>query len=226
MTSGDERVPVGTRSHHDYWDSFYAGRESGAVPGEPSAFARWVAERLRPGQPVVELGFGTARDSMWFAAQGHPVSGYDFAESAVQRAQGRADGREVAASFSVLDLYDDDAVDVVAKDVGSTTDRPAVYGRFLIHSLEAPGRTNLFRLAARVLGEGGELYLEFRTGQDRDAPHLFGEDHYRVYLDPDVVAEEIRAGGGTITESLAGHGFAVYQSEDPHVARLVATFTG
>ena len=52
-----------TRTHHDYWESFYASRASSSVPEEPSAFARWVAGRLRPDQPVIELGFGTARDS-------------------------------------------------------------------------------------------------------------------------------------------------------------------
>ena len=45
--------------HHDYWDGFYAGRASGRVPEQPTAFARWVETQLSPGQDVVELGFGT-----------------------------------------------------------------------------------------------------------------------------------------------------------------------
>ena len=153
-------------AHHDYWDSFYAGRASSGVPEAPSAFACWVEERLRPGQQLVEFGFGTARDSLWFAARGYPVSGYDFAESAVARARGSADGQGVPASFTGLDLYDSAAVQLVAKDLAGTTEAPVIYGRFLIHSLEEAGRVNLLNLAAEVLADGGDLFLEFRTGQD------------------------------------------------------------
>ena len=211
-----------TRTHHDYWESFYASRASSSVPEEPSAFARWVAGRLRPDQPVIELGFGTARDSLWFAQEGHQVRGYDFAEHAVQRAQGLADGRELAARFAVLDLYDRAAVDLVAKEVAGTAYRPAVYGRFLVHSLEDAGRANLLDLAGDVLGDGGELYLEFRTGKDQGEQHLFGDDHFRVYLDPAVVVREIEERGGVVVHHEADHGFAVYKTEDPHVARIVA----
>jgi SAM-dependent methyltransferase len=220
------RVSESTKQHHDYWDSFYASRESSSVPEEPSSFARWVQERLRPDQPVVELGFGTARDSLWFAHAGHQVSGFDFAESAVQRAQGQADGQGVAGSFGVLDLYDADGVRVVAKEISRTTDAPAVYGRFLIHSLEEAGRANLLDLAAEVLAEGGDLYLEFRTGQDRGARHLFGDDHFRVYLDPEIVVREIEQRAGSVVHSEAAHGLAVYKTEDPHVARIVARWSG
>lgn len=213
------------RTHHDYWDSFYAGRTSSGVPAEPSAFARWVQERLSPCQTVVELGFGTARDSFWFSEQGHPVAGYDFAETAVQRAQGRADGQRVTATFCVLDLYDAPEVIVVAKEIERTTNAPALYGRFLIHALEQDGRANLLDLAAQVLARGGDLFLEFRTGQDRGAQHVFGDDHYRVYLDPDIVVREIEERAGTIVHTEAGHGLAVYKTEDPHVARIVARWS-
>jgi hypothetical protein len=219
---GESRVSDITKAHHDYWDSFYASRVSSSVPEEPSAFARWVRGRLRPEQPVVELGFGTARDSLWFADQGHPVTGFDFAEHAVRRAQGQADGRGVAASFRVLDLYDGAGVEVVAKELRGTRHRPAVYGRFLVHSLEHAGRANLLDLAAAVLADGGDLYLEFRTGQDREGQHLFGDDHFRVYLDPEIVVGEIEERNGTVSHQEAGHGFAVYKTEDPHVARIVA----
>lgn len=213
------------RDHHAYWDSFYASRASSGVPEEPSAFARWVQQRLNPGQPVVELGFGTARDSLWFAGQGHQINGYDFAESAVHRAQGEADGQDLAASFGVLDLYDGDGVRTAAKEIAGTTDSPVVYGRFLIHSLEEAGRANLLDLAADVLAAGGDLHLEFRTGQDAGERHLFGDDHFRVYLDPAVVVREIEQRGGTIVHSEAGHGLAVYKTEDPHVARIVARWS-
>jgi len=206
-----------------YWDSFYAGRASAAVPDVPSDFAQWVHRRVGREQTIVEFGFGTARDSVWFLRQGRTVIGYDFAQSAVDQARIAAEAFGDDGRFSPLDLYDREAVDRVTKDL--RLDEPAIYGRFLIHSLAATGRHNLLDLAATVLERGGELYLEFRTGQDRKATHLFGEDHFRVYLDPALIAAEVEERGGTVTHLEEGYGLAVYKTEDPHVARLVASFS-
>jgi hypothetical protein len=213
-----------TATHHDYWDTFYASRASGSVPGDPSAFGRWVQAEIDADQPVVEFGFGTARDSLWFAEHGHQVLGLDFAETAVAQAQGRADGHKLPARFGVLDLYDTPGVARVTADLIATLARPVIYGRFLIHSLEEAGRLNLFDLSAESLAAGGALYLEFRTGKDAGGEHLFGDDHFRVYLDPALVVSEIEERGGTVLHREEGLGLAVYKSEDPHVARLVATF--
>jgi hypothetical protein len=202
---------------HDYWDAFYASRKSAAVPHEPSAFARWVQPLLSRGETVVEFGFGNARDSFWMCHRGHPVRGYDFAESAVEHAQAHADAHELDARFLSLDLYDVDGVASVANELEATA--PAIYGRFLLHSLEARGRHHLFDLAAR---SEAAIYLEFRTGQDKYGEHLFGDDHFRNYLDPKDVEAELTERGATILHSEAAHGLAVYKSEDPHVARIVA----
>ncbi len=212
-----------TKQHRDYWQGFYAGKASGGVPEQPSDFARWVETQLPAAQEVVEIGFGTARDSLFFARHGRPVLGLDFAESAVEHARNQAVAQALEARFDVLDLYDDDGVARVAAALGA--EPRAVYGRFLVHSLEEAGRANLLRFAAAAVGGGsGELYLEFRTGKDLGQKHLFGDDHYRVFLDPRIVEAEIEALGGEITYREEGCGLAVYRTEDPHVARLVARF--
>lgn len=204
---------------HDYWDEFYEGQSSKAVPEAPSSFAQWVVTQLQPGQIVAEFGFGNARDSLWIADRGHPVFGYDFAESAVRTAQRRAGGRDLSATFAALDLSDKTAVCAASDGLPSGL---AFYGRFLIHSLEESARGHLFDLAARRLDADGALFLEFRTAKDRDEEHLFGNDHFRVYLEPDEVSRELRARGARITHQEEGRGLALYKSEDPHVARITA----
>ncbi len=217
----DARTP----EHRNYWDSFYAGKRSGAVPAEPSAFARWTQRRLSPSQPIVEFGFGNGRDSLWFAREGHPVTGYDFASSAVSQGQDRAVREGLPARFFELDLYDSAATAMVAERTAGLGS-PALFGRFLIHSLEEAGRQNLFDIAATALGaSGGDLYLEFRTGKDQGRKHLFGDDHFRVYLDPTIVENELVDRGAHILHTEAGHGLSVYKTEDPHVARIVAAWT-
>lgn len=205
-----------------YWDDFYRGGRSAKVPHDPSAFATWVAQQLRSEQTIVECGFGNARDSLWFAHHGHAVRGYDFADSAVAAAQGAAAAEpSMDARFESLDLSDSAAVTAAAADLQALPGLAAVYGRFLIHSLEEEGRHNLIELARSL---AGEIYVEFRTGKDAGQKHLFGDDHYRTYLDPQTVVSEIEARGGTLKVLQQGHGMAVYKSEDPHVARIVASW--
>jgi hypothetical protein len=205
-----------------YWDDFYKGDRSAKVPHDPSAFATWVAGQLSPQQTIVECGFGNARDSFWFAHHGHAVRGYDFADSAVAAAQSVAAAEpSMDARFQALDLSEAAAVDAVAAELQALPGRAAVYGRFLIHSLEDHGRHNLIELARSL---SGELYVEFRTGKDAGQKHLFGDDHYRTYLDPQTVVSEIEARGGMVMVLEQGHGMAVYKSEDPHVARIVASW--
>ena len=207
--------------HQLYWNSFYGDRVSAQVPTAPSAFAKWVSDLVRPPESIAEFGFGNARDSLWFAAGGYTVLGFDFADSAVAAATVRASEAPGDATFKKLDLYDGDAVAGVQNHL-SELHVKVIYGRFLIHSLEAHGRAALLDLAAVVLRPGGSLYLEFRTGQDASTAHAFGEDHFRTYVDPDLVVAEVEERGGAVTHLATGTGMAVYKTEDPHVARLVA----
>ena len=210
---------------HAYWNSFYAGKRSQEVPDQPSPFAAWVEGRLPARAHVWEFGFGTARDALWFASRGHSIKGFDFAESAVAHARAQAVNHALDAQFSVLDLYDRDQVRSVTEAHLDQSAAPHVYGRFLLHALTDQGRHNLLDMASVVLATGGLLLLEFRTGEDADSRHLFGEDHFRKYLDPEFVVGEITSRGGTVIDRLEGRGLAVYKTEDPHVARLVAKWS-
>lgn len=209
------------KSHHDYWDAFYRGRISSTIPSEPSSFARWVHEQLAEGETIAEFGFGNGRDSLWFARQGRSVIGFDFAESAVESAQRRADEHDPRPRFQALDLYDVTAVEAAAELILRFSELPSIYGRFLIHSLEADGRRNFFDLAATVLPGRGSLYLEFRTSDDRETAHVFGDTHYRAYLDPARVLRELEQRGGVVRHCELGRGLATFGSEDPHIARIV-----
>ena len=205
-----------------YWDTFYADRRSAAVPTRPSAFAEWVHRQLSGPSAVIELGFGTARDSFWLAGQGHTLRGFDGAASAVDLANTHAEAHGLPARFSRLDLTHTDAVHEAAGATRTDAAADLVYARFLLHSLPEQGRVNVLDFARLALRPGGRLYVEFRTGKDAEATHLFGDDHFRAYLDPDEVATTIRSLGGEVLQLEQGHGLAPYKSEDPHVARVVA----
>lgn len=204
--------------HRAYWERFYASAASSAVPQAPSAFAAWVAQRDEFEGPVVDVGTGTGRDALWFSGRGFDVLGLDYAESAVARAAAAAREQGVDARFDRLDLYHLGEVADVGERIAREVAPNAVYARFVVHALEDDGRGNLWRLARTALGSGGRLYLEFRVAE---TAHVFGE-HYRHFVASDLVADEIGAEGGRIEHHEVGYGLAVYKTEDPKVARLVA----
>lgn len=206
-----------------YWEEFYRSRRSADVPDEPSAFARWVGEREPASTDVVDVGSGTGRDALWFARSGHQVLGLDYARAAVEHAGAAAEAQGLTAGFEFFDLYDLRQVLATGGRLAQDDRAHVLYGRFLVHAIEDVGRHHLWRLAELALRPGGRLYLEFRTGEDADAPHEFGE-HFRRYLSPDLVVEELEGRGGRIEHREVGHGLAVYKHEDPHVCRLVASF--
>ncbi|MPZ01077.1 MAG: class I SAM-dependent methyltransferase [Actinophytocola sp.] len=210
----------GLREHLRYWESFYSGQKSAAVPDEPSAFAQWVNERESAERPLVEIGFGTARDALWFARLGYQVRGLEYARSAVNHAIEAASNEDLPAEFDVLNLYELRQVLATGSQLAQDGTPLTLYGRFLLHAMEDDGRHNLWRIAEMALRAGGRLYLEFRTGKDAKAEHVFGE-HFRKFLDPDAVVDEIEARGGHIEYREEDHGLAVYKNEDPHVCRLV-----
>jgi len=78
--------------------------------------------------------------------------------------------------------------------------------------------------STRTATEGGTFYLEFRTGKDAGKQHVFGE-HFRLYLDGQQVVDELEGLGAEILHHEEGHGLAVYQEEDPHVARLAVRWS-
>lgn len=213
----------GNNTARGHWWPFYFGRSSSSVPEEPSPFARWVHKREAADVSIVDIGSGTGRDSLWFARHGHDVLGLDYIPAATDRAGKAAAREDIPARFKTLNLYDIRQVLAMGGELAHRDHPPVLYGRFLIHALDDPGRHNLWRIAGMCLRRGGRFYLEFRTGLDAGAEKVFGE-HFRKYLDPDVVVAEIEARGGQIEHREAGHGFAVYQNEDPHVCRLVATW--
>ncbi len=210
--------------HRDYWEEFYSQRAGDLVPAAPSDFAGWCAERVPAGDRVVDLGCGNARDSLWFAGRGYAVTAFDYAAAAIALGRRRADSLGVQVDFAELDLYDPGSVDAVGERLPGVEGGVHVYGRFLLHALEPAGQEAVVMIGASLLRAGGTMLLEFRTGRDRGAAHVFGE-HFRSYPDPDEVVGLLERHGASVVDRVEGHGLAAYGEEDPHVARLVAQWS-
>lgn len=213
----------GLITHRKYWDAFYAQQRQ-RVPNGPSPFAEWVAEHHGSQRPLVDVGCGTARDSLWFAAEhGRHVTGLDYNQGVLRRATNRSRRRELDTEFHLLNLYDTRAALAWGTILAHREDPCDVYARFLLHTLSEPGQENFMRLAAMALRREGLLFLEFRTTEDLGRPKVF--THKRHLVDPRRAREMVTAAGGTVLHETTGTGLAPFEIEDPVVCRMVATWS-
>ncbi len=212
----------GLRAGRKQWDAFYAAHRH-TLPRDASPFATWVQERYPSERPIVDLGTGNGRDAASFARLGRDVYALDYSAGVLGRAARRPAFRKLPVTFAATNLNDTREVLALGTKLARAEEASDLYGRFLLHALDEPGRDNLYRLASMSLRRGGNLFLEFRTTQDARRSHHFRNGN-RHYLDPAEVVGRIEARGGTVLHLSSGTGLAPFEGEDPHVARVVATW--
>jgi SAM-dependent methyltransferase len=212
----------GLISHRKYWDGFYSQQRQ-RVPNGPSPFAQWVAEHYGSSRPLVDVGCGTARDSLWFAdAHGRHVTGLDYNLGVLRRATNRSRRRSLDTEFHLVNLYDTRAVLTWGAILAHREEPCDIYARFTLHALNEPGQENLVRLAAMALRRSGHLFLEFRTPEDSERSHVF--THGRHFVSPQRAREMVEASGGRVVHESTGTGMAPFESEDPVLCRMVAAW--
>jgi hypothetical protein len=123
-----------------------------------------------------------------------------------------------------INFYDLREVLATGVRLSRTKEPVDLYARFTMHAMDEVGRDNVLRLAAMALRRGGLLFLEFRTPDDAERPHVFG-NHRRYYLAPEDVVGQIVAAGGHVVAREEGTGLAPLDGEDPAVCRIVASWS-
>ena len=207
----------GLRERRDFWRGHYAavGRR---IPKAPSPFAQWVAGQQEPGR-LLDVGCGNARDTRFFAEQGHDVTGVDLVIRATRRG---LRGMDPDRRPPVLQVNLESLRQTLALGARESfnPEPVTVYGRFLLHALTESARGHFWRLMSMALRSGGRCYLEFRTDQDATRPKALGQ-HYRRFLDPDAVVEEAAAAGARVVHLEQGVGLSPFEDEDPHLCRMI-----
>lgn len=90
---------------HRCWDESYASGELPWDTGEPEPLlVEFVTSgRISPTR-TLEIGAGTGTNALWLAGRGFDVLGIDVASLAVERANAKLDGRDLACRFATLDF--------------------------------------------------------------------------------------------------------------------------
>jgi len=212
------------RKHLRHWGDFYKSRASQRVPTTPAPFATWVADQLETPQHILDVGCGNGRDSVFFAERGHRVTALDASLAARRLTRRLATKRGVTVPVGELNLNDLFSMLASGARFAHLEKPPQIYARFLLDAIEGDTRRNFFRWAQMIQRRGGVTYLEFRTwrGTLRGTAFPF---HYRALLDPRRVIAEIERYGGSVVHREQGVGLARFETENPHVCRLVVRWS-
>jgi SAM-dependent methyltransferase len=95
------QAPDAKRSSQDVWNELYAKRE-----GKEHRFNKFLAEMVKDRRPgkALDIGMGQGRNSLFLAALGWEVTGFDIADVAVKQAQAEAQKRGLKLNAVVGDV--------------------------------------------------------------------------------------------------------------------------
>ncbi|GAA1112325.1 hypothetical protein GCM10009668_37440 [Nocardioides dubius] len=208
----------GFRTYMGRWSEFYQSPRVRQVPSGGSEFAAWATSFVGGGEAIADLGSGTGRDAIAWAAAGHPVRAYDY--SRFSRRHIQREVRRAKADVDVQPLILGELRTVLANGADLARSPHHLYARHLLGCLEPAERANLWLLARMSLRWGGALLLEFSAA----APGLPAPEPAPLVhrLDVALVRAEIEAAGGVVERLEVAPGVDGLESPDPAVCRIVA----
>jgi cyclopropane fatty-acyl-phospholipid synthase-like methyltransferase len=129
------------------FENLYAGPAPWDI-GRPQGHFVAIADRITG--PVLDAGCGTGEHALYFAARGHKVTGIDFVDEAIRRAQRKVAERGLSVEFLVKDAT---ALTGWGERFASVIDCG------LFHCFSDEDRRRYVAGLAHVLKPGGRLFL-------------------------------------------------------------------
>ena len=130
------------------FESLYAGQAPWDI-GKPQKVFIDVADRITGS--ILDAGCGTGENALFFAQRGHKVTGIDFLEEPIKRANRKVAERSLSARFLVMDALD-------LKNFAERFDSVIDSGLFHVFADDDRGRYVEGLLA--VLKPSGRLFLQ------------------------------------------------------------------
>jgi cyclopropane fatty-acyl-phospholipid synthase-like methyltransferase len=147
MTMPQSNLLVSNSIDRAAFENLYAGPAPWDIDKPKGAF---VAAAPRITGRILDAGCGTGENALFFASRGHRVTGIDFVEVAIRRAQAKAANRRLAVEFLVKD----------ALTLGEWGERfTSVIDSGLFHVFSDDDRRRYVQGLARVVEPDGRLFL-------------------------------------------------------------------
>src|SRR6516162_9867859 len=100
LSARGRRIPMSNVPDRSTFENAYAGKAPWDI-GKPQKPFTTVADQIT--SPVLDAGCGTGDTALFLAARGHKVTGIDFLEEPIRRAQRKAAERRLPVEFQVKD---------------------------------------------------------------------------------------------------------------------------
>ena len=202
-----------------YWNQFYKKRNELM---QPSTFAVFCHHNfLLPGSNIIELGSGDGRDSIFFAKEGHFVTGLDQSEEACSIA------REKVKSLNINSVVFNQS-DFTKDRFENYKEVDGFYSRFTLHSINEFEEDRVLENVSNKVKKGALFLIEARTIKDplmgegeRISDNEFMTDHYRRFLDPNLLVKKCIDIGFKIEYRLESDNLSVVGEDNPVLLRLV-----
>lgn len=204
-------------SNSAYWNEFY-GKHT--APLVPSQFAAFVMGQFSQLGFVIDIGCGNGRDTAFFLNFKVPVLAIDRSQVALDELLHKHfDARFGAICGDITDDVLPAKVENWLSCLGPNVPG-IVYARFFLHAIDDEQEEAFLRLISDLARKRDiVLCLEFRTIEDARRTKVTGV-HFRRYVDPAAFISRAQGFGLHTTYFIEGCGYAVFGSDDAHVARI------
>jgi len=203
----------------EYWNAYYQNNKK----QDPSNFAVYIENKLRPKSHILELGCGNGRDSMFFLEKGHNVIGVDGSDYAINELN-----RLTIDNKNVLFICDN----FVKCNTVFQMKYDCIYSRFTLHAITEEQENELLYKVKNAAN--GIFCVEARTIHD----DIFGmgekvahnsfvyNNHFRRFIDSDEFKEKLMNIGFRIDYLEEKRGFSRTTDSDPVLMRCIASIRG
>ncbi len=204
----------------EFWEKKHRNYQAEPWVHQANFFAEEVAELIKVGSTLLDLGCGQGQDSLYFAGRGAAVTSVDFSPYALSQFEAAAAAEGIQTL--VLNLEDlPYAFEAATFDV--------VYAHLSLHYFSQAVTAAIFTEVARVLSPGGYFLAtfnsvddeEFETGErieshyfeleSGDRKRFFDEDQVRLFASGLFEIHEVSRGVGT------------RKKDEDRLVRLIAT---
>jgi len=156
----------------DYYQQNYREYHEKTFSVNPKSFLTPIAEKLKPGATILDIGCGSGRDLLWFKNRGFNVIGFERSHGLASLARKNADCEVIESDFETYDFsrLSVDAIMLIGALVHLPHTKVSDVLKSIIRALKDDGNIllSLKKGAGNALDSQGRAFYLWNDGELRD----------------------------------------------------------